>query len=230
MAPSWTPDGAVAYALAGLRTVAGQRVGDVVRQSATSAVGERELLATVPSAGSPTGAGCPTILGRDDTPVAVSATGTIVFVCDRFSLYAAAPGAAPVRLYQPPPPMPGGAITELASPAWSPDGRRLAFLEIRRGTGGDTTLVRRIDAATPGALAAPAPVRLLAAVPKLPGILFEWSGTHTLCWLPGGVGVAFTAPESDRTAHVYVADAEGGATQLTTAPDAFDRNVSCRGT
>jgi len=56
-----------------------------------------------------------------------------------------------------------------------------------------------------------------------------WGGEHkiTLCWSPDGSKIAFTKPDGDLIAHIYMINSDGtGFTQVTSAEGVGDINLS----
>jgi Tol biopolymer transport system component len=109
--------------------------------------------------------------------------------------------------------------SSLYAPAWSSDGRTVAFIEVRPGTLAVRSL--RDDENTS---------RLLATVPsgKQSGRL-EW-GMYSLCWSADNARLFFSVPESNGDAHIWTVRADGtGLRQITSRAGAFDFNVSCAG-
>lgn len=117
-------------------------------------------------------------------------------------------------------------------PAWSPNGTDLAFLEVLRDTGFEAILSTSLKVLELGS----GMVRTVAVVPGSGGGGYVGADNPvSLCWLPGGTNFVFSAPSTGVVAgkeplraNLYVVGADGtGLVRLTTAPDAFDYNVSC---
>jgi hypothetical protein len=154
--------------------------------------------------------------------ISTAATGTMTYTNQQRSLFVLEPGATqPTPIYTAP------AATRLFSPVWSPDGSRIAFLEILYDAGGTRaeTRIRTVDR-TGGDL------RLVVTMepggsPELGGITTQ----HTVCWLSpsrlaftfGGGGAAPFPVSSIYTVGV----ADGSVTRFTTASSVADVAVSC---
>jgi len=98
---------------------------------------------------------------------------------------------------------------------WSPDGQQVAFLEPRSGE----LLVRVLSIAT-------GEVATVVSVPSQATNMALFN-IYSLCWTADASRLLFTAPESQRVAHLWMVRVDGtNLTQVTTAA-AFDHNVSC---
>lgn len=168
---------------------------------------------------------CPTMTGG---LVSVSDRGSVAWLC-RGAVYAAMSPADTIELLY----SPASFDERVEATFWSPDGQRLAFLEvhhtdIRAGLMGGTATVKLLDIAT-GA------VSTLASVVGSGGGLPSSINTYSLCWLWSANKLVFNAPGSAAGTlaaswSLYVVAADGsGLVRLTTAPDAFDYSVSCSG-
>ncbi len=109
--------------------------------------------------------------------------------------------------------------SSLYAPAWSSDGRTVAFIEVRAGTLAVRSL--RDDESTP---------RVLVTVPSgTQSGRLEW-GMYSLCWSADDARMFFSVPESNGDAHIWTVRADGtGLQQITSRAGVFDFNVSCAG-
>jgi dipeptidyl aminopeptidase/acylaminoacyl peptidase len=156
--------------------------------------------------------------------ISTDATGTMTYTNQQRSLFVLDPGATqPTLIYTAP------AATRLFSPVWSPDGSRIAFLEIlydnqAGGTRAETRI--RTVGRTGGDL------RTVVAMgpggsPEMGGITTQ----HTVCWLsPSRLAFTFggggTAPFPVSSIYT-VSVADGSVTRFTTADSMTDVAVSC---
>lgn len=120
-----------------------------------------------------------------------------------------------------------GRSVNLYSPAWSPDGTEIAFLELALDFAGADTMSLRILTVATGV------VRTVATVVGQSNPPHSFN-EYATCWLPGGLKLAFNAPSQatgatlSSPASIYIALADGtGQARLTTNPTAFDHSVSC---
>lgn len=168
---------------------------------------------------------CPTMT---DGLASVSNRGSVAWLC-RGAVYAAMSPADTIQLLY----SPASFDERVEATFWSPDGQRLAFLEVHHtdihaGIMGGTATVKLLDIAT-GA------VSTLASVVGSGGGLPSIINTYSLCWLWSANKLVFNAPGSAAGTlaaswSLYVVAADGsGLVRLTTAPDAFDYSVSCSG-
>jgi hypothetical protein len=171
---------------------------------------------------------CPALVLPYDA-VSVSGAGGLAYACRAELFVATGPDEPLTARY-----VPGSTDARIFGTAWSPDGGRVAFMEVDYGTEGSypvvlTTSVRVLDLAD-------GQVRTLAVLDG--SGTTEWSTRNpiSVCWLPGGDRLVFNAfapgvTGSDPTlASLYVVGADGqGLARLTTAVDVFDHGVSCSG-
>ena len=165
-------------------------------------------------------------------PAAVSAREALAYACFQEIYGAENPNDPLTVLYRT-----TSSDAQVYFPAWSPNGTDLAFLELLRDTmsfswGRGAILSTSLKVLDLGG----GMVRTVAVVPGSGGP--QWLGADnpvSLCWLPGGTNFVFSAPSTGVVAgkeplraNLYVVGADStGLVRLTTAPDAFDYNVSC---
>lgn len=154
--------------------------------------------------------------------VSVSVPGGLAYLCGGDIWGADRPSDALAALQR------GDSLATIESVAWSPDGDALAFIEVSYGAGSVVSSSLRVQDRASGL------VRPVATVPGSGRSSWHGSGLASLCWLPGGTRIVFSVPNTGVTgdepmrASLYVVGADGtGLVRLTTAPDAFDGDVSC---
>jgi len=220
--PSWTPDGT------GVVFMVDYIYGDPdawgIHKRTLSSGMLTKLRAFAPDTGGYFR--CPSAMRwLPDGPVSVSSRDGLAYVCGR-EIDVAVDAADSLRArYR----IADTSWTELYSATWSPDGDRVAFLELQRRP--DRTVVSTaLKILEPGSDTA----RVVAVVNG--SSQFAWWGENLLavCWLPGGSKLVFNAPSAGQAAdasgwgHLYVVGADGnGLVQLTTAAETFDSGVSC---
>jgi hypothetical protein len=159
--------------------------------------------------------------------VSVSANGGLAYSCFGGEIIVAeGPTDSLVSRYR------AESATQVYAPTWSPDGRELAFLELRRGAAdlSSPILSTSLKVLEP----ASGSVRTIAIVEGSGSAWWHSANTVSVCWLAGGAKLVFNGPSprvEDQTAiraNLYVVGADGtGLVRLTTAADAFDHSVSC---
>ena len=108
--------------------------------------------------------------------------------------------------------------------AWSPDGLKIAFMELNYNAG-DQMVSTSLKIMNPDGTGEGTTV-------TIPTLAFQFSGTSlndfSLCWLSAS-RIAFNALGNDRASHVWIArTGPVTLTQLTTNSGVFDRGVSCK--
>jgi Tol biopolymer transport system component len=170
---------------------------------------------------------CPIILGNDPT-VSTSSQGLLAFACQGLEVDILSPDGSPSAAYVPSRSDRRHWPLEF-SPKWSPDGTRLAFIE----TISDSATSYGLVAVTVKVINADGTnVTTIASAPgqNAPHVNGGWAGLNnlSLCWMPDGSRLVFNVPESDLVGHLWVVGSDGtGLAQLTSAPAAWDRSVSC---
>lgn len=111
----------------------------------------------------------------------------------------------------------------LYSPAWSPDGQRIALLSLRRDSTGITSIA--VVVYVPDGTGADTLVSLPASGVSM------WGGNdnnYSLCWSPDGSQIAFTRPDGKNVgAHIYLIRKDHtGLTQVTFADGVTDLSLS----
>jgi hypothetical protein len=206
-APTWTADGAVVW---------GEAAQDYrfVRIATGSSQPE-----TIGSFAQPPGQYCPAYMSTLDGPPSMSASGEILFVCQRMALYRMTSNGIPVLLHM----RADGDAAAIRHAVWSPTGDRVAFLshltaEFSGALGSVRVYVMEATGGTP----------TLIAERTIPASAGEYGNAPqlTLCW--AGDRIVFVAPTGHFTAHIFVAPAAGGTPlQVTTAAGVSDGSVSC---
>jgi hypothetical protein len=122
----------------------------------------------------------------------------------------------------------GSVWPNIVGATWSPDGAHLAFIE---ATSDNVTTHRMLSMALKVMNADGTNVTTIVTRP-MTNVQFGggWAGfaNYSMCWTADGSRLVFTIPESELVGHIWVVGADGsGLAQLTSAPDAWDRSVSC---
>jgi Tol biopolymer transport system component len=222
-APTWTTDGArIVVVGADL----GSLVTNVFSQSPVPNAGNPTQLThfTAPPAGGQFI--CPTMMDNDPT-VSSSSQGSLAFACLRREIDILAPDGSLSASYVPSQSDRRHAPAVL-SPKWSPDGARLAFIETISDSATSYGLLA-VNLKVINADGTNVTTIASALGPNTPNP-GSWAGLNnfSLCWMPDGSRLVFNVPESDRVGHLWVVRSDGtGLTQLTSAPGAWDRSVSC---
>jgi len=228
--PSWTPDGS-AVLFAALTNLLPSTSGIA---SGAFGIFQRELLSNALTAlrtFRPDSAGaymfsCPMTGGE----FSVSGRLGVALFCDGKLYVATTPSDSFVSHYRKDP-VPQ---VQTKAPAWSPSGKEIAFLEVRRSVT-DYPSSSTILSTTVKVLGLTSgKVRSVAVVPGSGGGMWWNTKEASLCWLPGEDRLVFAAPgigvtgDEPPRANLYVVGADGtGLVKLTTAPNVFDHDVSC---
>lgn len=208
--PTWTPDGSTVV-------FANTPVGDpteIYAQPPTSETSARTLLHKIES---------DTIVIREQR-LAVSPDRKIAFRTDSGLALLTSGSKAPTQLYE----APSSPETWIEAPAWSPEGRQLAFLEVTSEEDLiQKTRIRILELSdrsvrTAGTVDAPASF-----------VNVNGARDFSLCWTGNGSTIVFSRPDGTSesrigSAHVYAVPAAGGdVVQVTSAEGVVDYNVSC---
>ncbi len=218
--PAWSPDGRLVHALLEVDAtlVPPAQVSRIYRQSPSQGAADRQALAGFRSLPGDV------VCVWDDSRPSVAPGGALLLTCRTPGLYRLEPGAAaPVEIYR----VPADEESHVAvrAAAWSPDGARVAFLEVREPFGAPDGFTRlRIASADGSGVVTVATV----PIPDPEIVTRPGFGVWSLCWTTDGGSIVFTAPDGFATSHVHVAPAGGGpATPLTTRSGVADGSVSC---
>jgi Tol biopolymer transport system component len=151
-------------------------------------------------------------------PISVSAQGAIALNCMGREIDVIQAAGSATAAYT------AGQRSAVHAPAWSPDGEQLAFIEENREPNGSETVATSVVVVDPSG-GAPT---VLATVPTTGATAVASFGPFSLCWLPGGLGIMFTAPDGPATTHIFVVAMQSGVvTRVTSAPNVVDYSVSC---
>jgi Tol biopolymer transport system component len=109
-----------------------------------------------------------------------------------------------------------GHSRQLLSPAWSPDGQKIAFVSTLRDSSYRTISMD---------------IGLITAEGGIPDILSTLAvgglADYSLCWSPDGSKIAFNLPDSADQSHIYLINKDGtDLTQVTTAGRVMDSSLS----
>jgi Tol biopolymer transport system component len=197
--PSWTPDSSQI-----LFWIEGQG-GLLYRQSPVPNPPDRLLIINLG-----------TISSSIEGPFFVSKNNKIVFIMDSKIGTMDFDGANVV-------PLTAGASDSysLASPSWSPDGKKIAYLLVFQESDIFKSLeliVMNADGSNPRSLAK-------FATNATGG----WAGRNdiSLCWSPDGSKIAFNKKDGELISHIYLINSNGsGLTQVTFAEGVTDRSLS----
>ena len=221
--PTWTPDGSRIVVAAG----GGGGLLNVYSQSPAANAGDQtQLTHFTITPGVPLT--CP-VLTLSDVGVVISADGRMAFACSFGEIDVSTNGTFAIA-YQP-------SRTDrrkwpnVFAPAWSPDGTRIAFIETTSDSATNYTMlglaVKLMNADGSGVTTL-ASIQATAGSDPYAGASWLGYNNLSLCWMPDGSRLVFNMPESSKVGHLWVVRADGsGLTQITTAPGAWDRSVSC---
>lgn len=169
---------------------------------------------------------CPIITGNDPT-VSSSSQGLLAFACEGLEIDILSPNGSPSASYAPSGSDRRNWPLEF-SPKWSPDGTRLAFIETISDSAMNYNVVAyRVKVMNADGSNATTIASAAGSNAQAGG---GWAGLNnfSLCWMPDGSRLVFNIPESELVGHLWVVRSDGtGLTQLTSAPAAWDRSVSC---
>lgn len=149
-----------------------------------------------------------------------NAAGTLVFTYSPYSdpctftanIARATPGGEAEIIYVSP-------AVGVYSPAWSPSGTEVAFLEAGFGTSGSVNVAIRVMDANG------ANVRTISSVTSHASF---HDYDYSLCWAPDGSRLFFSVWDAPTASHIFSATLPDGAvTQITTAEGVRDASVSC---
>jgi Tol biopolymer transport system component len=173
-----------------------------------------------------------TVSGDDDTCTAdnaweapsISLNGDLVFSCGTELFVMSAGSGSSRRLYSLP--APGGAypVQLVASPRWSRDGQRIAFIEA------NTTGVVYVPTSVAVVLiqANGTGRSVVATLPATGRTSVDGAGNYSLCWTRNDERLVFNVSEGDAVSHIWSVRPDGtGLTRITSNPRAWDRSVSC---
>ncbi|HEV7388335.1 MAG TPA: hypothetical protein VGN73_06980 [Gemmatimonadaceae bacterium] len=217
--PSWTPDGSRILTVG----TTGPYVDNIFSQSVVTPGDVLQLTHFTVPTGPFT---CPTIIDND-VPITVSPQGLLAFACLVGEIDILSPDGSLSASYKP-------ARNDrrhwpnVFAPKWSPDGTRLAAIETTSDSATNYSLlavsvkVMNADGTNVTTIASGA-----GSDAQTGG---GWVGLNnfSLCWTADGSHLVFNVPEHPLVGHLWVVRADGsGLTQLTSAPGAWDRSVSC---
>lgn len=148
--------------------------------------------------------------------ISVATSGAVVMACLDTAIHVLDRAAAVTRVVYL---APGGTdSSRVRAPAWSPDGRRIAFIEVTLGSGSESDFAIRVMDANGSNSRTVATLRTA-----------WYSGRdETLCWMPDGERIAFEMPQGAISSFIYIAHTNGGVPkQVTSSAGAKDQSVSC---
>ena len=160
------------------------------------------------------------VMGR----ASISSTGTLLYVSgsDMMDLHARDVGTSSDAVLRSESIRQAGKFLTLSAPTWSPDGLTIAFLEELKDT--TTTGQLTFESVTVKVMDKEGKnVRTVIVAPAYG----DNQIVQSLAWSPDGTKIAFTKPDGQLEAHIYVVNLDGsGFTAVTSAAGVTDLSIS----